>query len=205
MIDWQNDPAWLHRTLNEVKEYHPGEGRLALDIGMNLGAWSLQNARKFERIYAFEPSYGSYHIATALLRSFGITNVMPYNLAVWHEAGRVLDLYQHPKHTQSGNARLTNIPSIEKWENTPREPCFTITYNDVLALAGTQEVDYLKLDVESAEWNVLKGAYLDKTNIICLEIHPGFGKTKTREIESWLSKDHRQIGTAGAVQTWEHR
>lgn len=204
MIDWKNDPAWLRRMLGEVNEYHPGRGpgRLALDIGMNLGAWSLLNYKQYERIYAFEPSYGSYHVAVATLRSFGITNVMPYNLAVWHEEGRVLDLYQHPKHTQSGNARLTDV-----WKDrgAASEPCFTITYNDVLALAGTQEVDYLKLDVEGAEWNVLRGAFLAKTNIISLEVHGWIGEEKKEEVGSWLSKDHKLIRTRGVVQTWEHK
>lgn len=197
MIEWNNDPEWLRRMLNEVKGYNPGKGAIALDIGMNLGAWSMLNYKNFGCIYAFEPSFDSYHRATSILRSFEVTNVYPYNLAVCETAGDVVTLKQHPRHGRSGNARIN-----QNW-GSQSESVYTINLSAIYSLIGTNAVDYIKMDVEGAEWDILMGGLIDRVKTISLERHPWIGPEKQKAVTEWLSNDHKLIKQEADVETWQ--
>ena len=125
-------------------------GRTAVDIGANQGFYSYALAARFQRVLAFEPNSA---IAEDLRRS-ALRNLEVHNVALSASEG-LADLYV-PKVTgvqQHGWASLDrfNLPDA----------------TDVVALQvpkrtldgyGLQAVDFVKIDVEGHEPEVLAGA-----------------------------------------------
>lgn len=140
-------------------------GMLALDVGAHIGLYTLLLAKSVGdtgQVHAFEAESKNYQrLATnvALNRFDNVTlshsavysesgqvqlNVFPESVNAWHSLGcpTLLDPY-HP-----GEA----LSPVEQQE------VVAVTLDDYCRSAGIEHVDLLKIDVEGAELDVLKGA-----------------------------------------------
>lgn len=121
-------------------EFCEGSG-FALDVGAHYGSWTRHLARRFERVVAFEPTPDTY--ACLERNVIGFPNVAIHPAAVGERSGRVSlgpgKMYSHPG-METINGDEGDVPLVRLDDLT------------------FPKVDFLKIDVEGYELNVLKGA-----------------------------------------------
>ena len=174
-----NQPDRIMDTWNKMLEevcssyFLPGEKKkVCVDIGANIGAFmgfALEEDR-FEKVYGYEPAFQTYHTALSMLRNFKLLreDVQVRNFAVTEQSGQVLRLFGDES-GESGNTSL-----IRGECNAFEETCMTISLDDIFTLNGVDYIDYLKMDCEGAEYNILYGCKrLEDVGIISLEVHHG--------------------------------
>lgn len=141
----------------------------AVDIGCNIGCFSDMAASAFEKVVAFEPGYYTSVVArTKVNQKNNRNNVYIHNLAVSKDTGSVLKLKCdiHDNKLNSGNSSVVYESSIENYELVT-----TVDLKKVFQLCEVDFIDYLKIDCEGSEYDILLGNDLSKIGIICGEIH----------------------------------
>ena len=171
----------LLNDLLDVNEYD-----VFIDVGTSIGTWTVPAALMGARVYAYEPN----SIARdALMKNLSINhirnrvNVSPYALS------------SHV-HTIGLNkvGSMSNIQSIDNKRSDalcPSGECVglvkaTTLDNELIRIGG--QVDFIKIDVEGAELEVIKGAHalIKQRPRILIENHLGTDKDIMRKI-------HREI------------
>jgi FkbM family methyltransferase len=155
VIEILSNPKWVHPK--------KGKKMVILDIGANVGAWTVPLARfaggQGGRVLAFEPQYDvMLHLSATLLRN-SIKNVYPYQAVVTNISGYTR-LYHAPDQTeqnfggfsvsglgqrQSSNSVFYSVPNVLLDE----------LYFDAEAFDCPQ---FIKMDVELHELYALLGA-----------------------------------------------
>lgn len=136
--------------INTVKKYK-GTARTAIDVGGHIGLWSFNLAAAFQHVLAFEPVAAHRE---CFARNVEARNVELIPCALGKEEGSV-SIYTAP--TSSGDSYVNGGGEI---------PLKTL---DTFTLA---HVDFIKIDCEGYEENVLRGAeHLLKTwkPVVCVE------------------------------------
>jgi FkbM family methyltransferase len=118
---------------------------VAIDGGAHVGSWTVEMAKYFNVIHAFEPCWESFAmLCENIINSDIEAEVIPHNKALMHTETNVKMI--KPRGRTTLTARQVKIHA-----NGPVE-AITI---DALDLAGC---DFIKLDLEGAEALALKGA-----------------------------------------------
>lgn len=130
----------FERAMDEVKSF-----RHAVDIGAHVGLWSWVMADKFETVTCFEPSPIQAECFRANMSE--CKNVTFHQVAIGREAGT---LEMISPNDNSGNTRAVK-PSGEERVDFVAE-CRTLDSYEL------QDVDFMKIDVEGFELNVIVGA-----------------------------------------------
>jgi FkbM family methyltransferase len=141
----RNGERWLLEALRRESI------RTVLDVGANVGTWSLMAADLFPEatIYALEVVPDT---ATTLReRAASRDRIKCFNLGLAAHTG-TLALHYHP--AASTHATFTDYP--HSWTGE-RIECPVMRGDEFLAREGISDVDFLKLDVEGAEHLVLQG------------------------------------------------
>lgn len=112
--------------------------RIAVDVGGHVGFHSFNLAHQFQQVHAFEPV--AEHRGCFAKNTEGLANIHLHAVALGKEPGSVRI---ETEHGSSGNSYVGGAGEI---------PMVTL---DSL---GLTEVDYIKIDVEGLEENVLRGA-----------------------------------------------
>lgn len=159
--------------------------RLAVDVGGHAGLWSSHLANMFERVVAFEP--------VAIHRECFRLNVQQLNVKLYPYAlGERDDMVSmRTAHTSSGDTTVDGKGDIPMRK-----------LDDLLA--GVNDLDFLKIDVEGYELFVLRGGeqLLKRCRpIICVEQKPGKGKQfglgetdAVKYLQSLGARLYREIG-----------
>lgn len=161
---------------------------LAIDIGANIGGFSLAYHNTFKKIIFFEANPETYKTTQQNLKGFD--NVSGYNLAVSDEANKTIKLMNHfskddgsvscsPSITETGNKDWVEEIGYVK----------TIDLEGIYEMIGDQQIDFLKVDCENSEYEILLNKDLSRINHIAMELHWQMGKEKYNELLSYLEKD----------------
>jgi FkbM family methyltransferase len=124
-------------------------GMEVVDIGANLGLYSLQLSRLVGpagRVHAFEPEPRLYRALCANLRHNGATNVWAVNCALGGERGRVA-FYRSA--LNGGDNRMGGLA----WKGQRLE----VEQDRLDSLLSARPVDFVKMDVQGYELQVLRG------------------------------------------------
>ena len=126
----------------------PTDGRLALDVGANEGAFTTLLADRFQEVHAFDPNP---QITPTLRQAVGgRRNVRLLELAVYKEPGVLtLNLFQG---SEQASCYQTHGPSDQRLL-VPATSLDLLGYPE-----GGLPVDFIKIDTEGAEADVLRGA-----------------------------------------------
>lgn len=129
-------------------------GMVVLDIGANIGYYSLIAARIVGpngKIYAFEPEPRNYELLEKNISVNGCTNVVPVQRAVSNRRGRVrlfIDKVNLGGHSLSKGGESAESIEVE-----------ATTVDDFLKeVREERSVDVMRMDVEGAEGLVMEGA-----------------------------------------------
>ena len=176
ITDLNGETVWCRSGLADLGvvydtfagRYHlpPGEARpvrTILDLGANIGLTAAHLATLFPeaRILAVELDRDNCELARRNTACFG-ARVEVLHGAVWSESGEV----------RYGGLRESGYAIGETGGRERRAPAFTV--EQLIERLGAEEVDYVKMDIEGAEREVLAAgaAWLGRVRTIKVEVHP---------------------------------
>ena len=174
----------IHRRYDSLKEiliekqyfdvayFIPVESQIVLDIGANIGEYSLIASRlvgNLGKVFAIEPNTNSFNILERNIELNNIKNIISINMAVTDSTNDKITLYEMDTPT------VTTMLIIEGKQNSKNSYMVkTIKIDDLIRSTNINRLDLLKIDVEGAEVLVLNGALEAiakyKPNII-IEVH----------------------------------
>jgi len=157
---------------------------VVIDIGAHIGAFSIWAASQARSgtIYAFEPNADNFSLLEENIKLNHLPNVRAFKLAVADKSGKAL-LY---------NSKSQNMThSLFESAFTHSIKIDTISLAEILEVNGIEEVDYLKIDAEGAEYPILltlPAALLSRFKKIFIEFHDYLDHGYTyRDLEHFLS------------------
>jgi len=125
---------------------------IVIDVGANIGWYTLQYARYVGsngKIYAFEPVKENFQLLKKNISKNGYENVIPINKAVSNEVSTVkMELSD-----RIGDHRIVN--NVDSTDKTIIEVDCTTLDN---SFPHNTKIDFLKIDAEGQDLNVLLGA-----------------------------------------------
>ena len=190
-------------------------GDCVLDVGANIGLFSLEAARRGAKVHAFEPMPATFAALQANARELGDDKICTHNLALGAEADVVQFAYfrwlsalstRFPAWigahaTEGAMAVLDDAQLAPRFGWFRRAPawlrraivaivlrlfmqprpvsCRVETLSRVVHALGIGKIDLLKIDVEGAEWDVLRGIGAPDWNRIAqvvAEVHDENGR-----------------------------
>ncbi len=134
------------------KHYQLKEGDVVFDCGSFHGVYALYASRKVGKtgtVYAFEPDEKNLAVLLGNLKANGATNVKIVKKGMWNKPGR-LSFIQGNEATSSvvfSNQVPPGAVSIE-----------VTTIPEFFKSQGLQKLDFVKMDIEAAEIEVIEGA-----------------------------------------------
>ena len=131
-------------------EYFPfNKNSVIMDVGAHFGYFSLfasRNSHKDSIIYSFEPSSENFRMQKKNISDNKIENVKLFQCAIGDSNGRA-KLF----HSANPNHSLLNDGTSASSENVEVKTLETVVKEN-----GIQQIDFLKLDCEGAEYRILE-------------------------------------------------
>jgi FkbM family methyltransferase len=161
-----------HITRYLIDHVHLGPEDIALDVGANLGWYSVILHRLSEpgaRIFAFEPDPENYRLLTKNLELNNATRVTPLNIALGDKPG-LAELHRYKAANSGRHSLLTGNTAI----NTVQVAVDTLSNVWNHENLGSRRIRFLKIDVEGFEYYALRGAgdLLGRCDCVQLEYSP---------------------------------
>jgi len=150
---------WHEQCYTRNDFYEPQDGDVVLDLGAHVGLFSIFIAQRNPacRVVAFEPSE-NYDYLVRNLAAMRLNNVEPQRRAVGAARGWVRMIYSTGRSIDN-RAVVTSATDATSVETVP--------LTDALALAKTDRVAFLKMDIEGSELDVLGAA--NAATLQCIE------------------------------------
>lgn len=144
------------------RDYQVKFGDVIVDAGAQIGSFTVKVAKKAKKVIAFEPEPSNFDLLRINTRE--LENVEIHRNALWSSLGNAK--LKHHRLKVGGHTLLNLSPTISGYEIDVE----TVRLDDVV-----NEVDFIKMDVEGAELEVLKGSkrILETQHpVIAMETHP---------------------------------
>jgi FkbM family methyltransferase len=173
-------PVFLRTGTTDVPMYHQvftsrqykvalsKHPKTVLDCGGNVGFASvyLANVYPGAKILSIEPELSNYNLLTRNVAPY--PNIVPLHAAVW-KTNTLLDIrdqrgeacsFQTQEYGMQGSGRLVGRT-------------VGLTIDSIMKLAGMDEVDFLKIDVEGTEDELFAdpNAWIQRVGVMAIEIH----------------------------------
>ncbi len=127
------------------KYWTPKSTDVVLDVGAYVGMFSVKMASKVKQVIAIEPSSSNYNYLVLNVARF--SNITTVGKAAWFDTGSVR-LY-----LSGASACHTLNDRHEKFELVQAD-----TLDNITQKLGYGQVDFIKIDAEGAELDILQGA-----------------------------------------------
>ena len=188
----ETDVRFLIRTLNDFfifsslweEELQEAlafrRGMNFLDVGAHIGKYALRAALKVGkqgRVIAVEPDRDNFNLLLKNMEINGLTNCIPLNLAAYYTDTKI-NLYRGVTPAQH---------SVKENFGRGSQMVQARALDNVLKEKGIEKLDLVKVDVEGAEYEVLKGlekTLINKNPVLVIEIM----KRDERKIIEYLEK-----------------
>lgn len=146
-----------------------GEGMRVLDIGAQLGSFSCFAASKGAQVRSFEPDPDNYAVLceNIALNEF-LGSVEAYNEAVWSSAGKIALYDSCSENLGAHSAIFARKPDVYKLVPA-------VSLGD--AMGDWDHVDFLKMDCEGSEFEIMKSSRMRDVKQFSMEVH-GFATTE---------------------------
>ena len=162
MIMFNALDQFVGQSIKEYGEYSPGESRLfeqivhpgsvVVEAGANIGSLTIhlaQLAGETGHVYAFEPQRLVFQLLAGNIALNSLSNVHCFQYCVGSTGGYVSVPVLDPNQVQNWGG----VPLLdEHWDKA--EPVEVVTLDSM----NLPKVDFIKIDVEGMEVDVLKGA-----------------------------------------------
>ena len=158
-------PFWLKELIKEIyydavyeRIFKVEQGDIVVDVGANVGVFTLKASKtigQHGKIIAFEPQSRNYEWLCRNLRINGCSNVLPINAAI-SDRNVTSDFYV--KEVPLQNTLLPETTLTIETHTIDTVKVKVRTLSSVLDEVGVNKIDFLKVDAEGVELEVLKGA-----------------------------------------------
>jgi FkbM family methyltransferase len=158
-----------------IEHFTPKQGDIVVDIGAHMGRYTIISSKRVGtngKVIALEAHPGNFEMLNRNIELNQLTNVIPLNYAVYSKETKI-KLYLPEE--ESGYTIYNTIMSNRAGTEDKFVEVNANTLDSLLQLKGITDVNWVKIDVEGAEFEVLKGAtnVLSKSKDIALliEVH----------------------------------
>jgi FkbM family methyltransferase len=154
-----------------LARFDPKEGDTVIDIGAHIGRYTITSSKQVGdsgKVVAIEADPDNFQLLKRNIALNNLTNVLPLNYAVFSTRTRI-KLYQQSASAKYNSLMLTRATKSEKYVEVEAD-----TLDSILELNAVNQVNWIKIDVEGAEFEVLKGSTktLSNENVsLFIEIH----------------------------------
>ena len=151
MIDW----------INNFKSNYGSDNFTFFDIGANIGIYSLYTAANYpnSKIYSFEPEATNFSSLCLNIHSNNFFNILPYQIALSFKEG-FENLHVALVESGAGAAAIGKNYSHLQLENRSfLQGIYTTTLDDLVFKHGLETPNFIKIDVDGFELDILKGAH----------------------------------------------
>jgi FkbM family methyltransferase len=152
-------------------DYHVVPHGVVVDLGANIGAFSLFASRTAANVYAFEPDPSNYRQLVRNLALNDVSNVVPIQAAISGSSGKAL---LHSAKSNKGSSSLV----VDVSDDTVEVEVMTLRQlMDDYELAV---IDLLKVDIEGSEYDLFAGLSDDDlaaVGEIVMEVHKMPGRS----------------------------
>jgi len=161
--------------------------KVILDIGGNIGTFSIPFAKKFPkaRVFSFEPSPKTFDFLSFNIKENNVKNITALNIGIWSKKQKTV-FY---KNKASG---LSSVFVKAKREGSTREKVSLETLSNVFDRNKIKSCDLLKIDCEGAEYEIILKMSIKILKIVknfVIEYHDSLTSHKHIELVNYLKKN----------------
>lgn len=121
-----------------------------LDIGANIGAYTLTLFKETKEIHAFEAGKKNYEILSKNVHSNSLKNIYLNNKAVSDKDGEKLKIFISPDCGGNNSAYKSQFNSFEEVD--------TVTIDTYCTEMNVKDIGFIKIDIEGGEFSAIIGA-----------------------------------------------
>lgn len=180
------DGIWeRHFVLQFSKYLDDYPEAIVVDVGSNLGMYSLLAAKKGHTVYAFEPFQKNIHRQCNSILANNLTNLHLFPYALSYKTLRVN--FQGPKEN-IGGTHTKEVENITGIENVDFARAYTI---DSFKIPNNKPI-IMKIDIEGSECEMMKGAtnFFKRHNITIILMEWGQVSKKCKSIDQIIDTMH---------------
>lgn len=180
-LSFNDPPHWLGKHLNGIKKsYLVPKGvkkGVCVDVGANVGAFAITHHQLFNRVICIEPALETSQKCARNTKK--CKNVEVHRFAAGKDDDSILRLRKYRRDLTrsmgedspanfSGNASTfdSDLYSDNEHEEVP-----SISFPGLFSKFNLEEISYLKIDCEGAEYDFLMDHDLSKVEYLGIEIH----------------------------------
>jgi FkbM family methyltransferase len=160
-----------------IERFNPKQGDVVVDVGAHIGRYTIISSKRVGphgKVIAIEAHPGNFEMLNRNIQLNKLTNAIALKYAIHSKLTNIkLYTYREESSSTGHNSIMFNHLSIKYKEKFVEVNANTLDH--VLQLNGIREVNWIKIDVEGAEFELLKGAtnILSKSKDISLliEVH----------------------------------
>lgn len=159
-----------------------------LDIGSHIGMFSIYASPFAKHIYAVEPSLEHFSSLVQNIGSNYLDNVTPFQYAISNE-NKTVEFFHNTNKTMYSMREEVADKSL------PSEKVESITLEKFLKDNKIKHVDFMKLDIEGMEYEVLGGDAFarisDRIDSLLVESHSWAGRHPNQLVESLKNNGYK--------------
>lgn len=156
-------PEAIHGDEYKTKNVDFKPGDVVIDIGANVGSVSIMLAKKypFLKIYSYEAHPINFQNLQKNIKENNVSNIKAFNNAVFSEDNYFIDINLNIDNTGASNSFIDpeEYPDLyEKEYSSVQVP--TISLDTIIKENDIQNIKFLKMDCEGAEFNIFSSSEL---------------------------------------------
>ena len=166
-----------------IHHFNTKQGDIVVDVGAHIGKYTIIASKRVGangKVVAIEAHPGNYEMLNRNIKLNGLTNVIPLNYAVYSKESKVKLFLpdEDSGYTMHHSVMFNYLSSKYQLLGKDNEKFIEVnanTLDNLLQKNGISQVNWLKIDVEGAEFEVLKGSAnilsISKDISLLIEVH----------------------------------
>jgi FkbM family methyltransferase len=154
---------------NYTRDFVPiTKDSIIIDVGAHIGSFSLMVARNVCKVLAFEPEPNNYQMLKKNMELNKLENMAIFEMAISGSSG-CQDIY-----TYKGGSTADYFLYKRGTTNIKTGCVHTISVEDIIKKENLPQIDFLKLDCEGAEHDILRNISFEtaaKIMGLAMEVH----------------------------------
>jgi FkbM family methyltransferase len=180
----KEDFAIMSRHEDEIIDhFNTKQGDIVVDVGAHMGKYTIIASKQVGangKVIAIEAHPGNYEMLNHNIKLNGLTNVIPLNYAVYSKETKIKLFLpdEESGYTMHHSVMFNYLSSKYPLQGKDNEKFIEVnanTLDNLLQKNGIPQVNWIKIDVEGAEFEVLKGSAnvlsISKDISLLIEVH----------------------------------